>query len=56
MLFGKLAVSLLRSALKSNESWRKYLMLPYNLTNFETQKCYQDEPRFNGVYSRNNLS
>ena len=25
------------------------------MTNFEIQKCYQDEPRFNGVYSRNNL-
>ena len=26
------------------------------LTNFEIQKCYQNEPRFNGVYSRDNLS
>ena len=25
------------------------------LTNFEIQKCYQNEPRFNVVYSRNNL-
>ena len=25
------------------------------LTNFEIQKCYQSEPKFNGVYSRNNL-
>ena len=25
------------------------------LTNFEIQKCYQNEPRFNGVYSRDNL-
>ena len=25
------------------------------LTNFEIQKCYQNKPRFNGVYSRNNL-
>ena len=30
-------------------------MLPHLLTNFETQKCYQNEPEFNGVYSRNNL-
>ena len=29
-------------------------MLPHPLTNFETQK-YQNEPRFNGVYSRDNL-
>ena len=25
------------------------------LTNFEIQKCYQSEPKFNGVYSRNDL-
>ena len=30
-------------------------MLPHPLTNFEIQKYYQDEPRFNGVYSRGNL-
>ena len=33
----------------------EFLMLPHPLTNFETQKYYQNEPRFNGVYSRNNL-
>ena len=26
------------------------------LTNFEIQRYYQNKPRFNGVYSRNNLS
>ena len=31
-------------------------MPPHPLTNFETQKYYQNEPRFNGVYSRNNLT
>ena len=25
------------------------------LTNFEVQKFYQNEPKFNGLYSRNNL-
>ena len=30
-------------------------MSPHPLTNFEIQKHYQNEPRFNGVYSRNNL-
>ena len=30
-------------------------MLPYPLTNFEIQKCYQNESRFNGVYSWDNL-
>ena len=27
----------------------------HRLTNFEIQKYYQNEPRFNGVYSRDNL-
>ena len=31
-------------------------MSPHPLTNFEIQKYYQNEPKFNGVYSRNNLS
>ena len=31
-------------------------MLPHSLANFEIQKCYQIKPKFNGVYSRNNLS
>ena len=30
-------------------------MLPHPLTNFEIQKYYQNEPIFNGVFSRNNL-
>ena len=30
-------------------------MLPHLLTNFEIEKYYQNEPRFNGVYSRDNL-
>ena len=30
--------------------------MPSNpLTNFEIQKYYQSEPKFNGVYARNNL-
>ena len=31
-------------------------MPPHPLTNFEIQNCYENEPKFNGVYSRNNLS
>ena len=31
-------------------------MLPHPSTIFEIQKCYQNEPKFNGVYSRQNLS
>ena len=30
-------------------------MLCHPSTNFEIQKYYQNEPRFNGVYSRDNL-
>ena len=30
-------------------------MPPHLLTNFEIQKYYQNEPRFNSVFSRNNL-
>ena len=30
-------------------------MLPHPLTNFQIQKYYRNEPKFNGVYSRNNL-
>ena len=32
-----------------------FLMPPLPLTNFEIQKYYQNEPRFNGVFLRNNL-
>ena len=31
-------------------------MLPHPLTNFEIQKFYQNEPRFNGVHSRDSLT
>ena len=30
-------------------------MPPHLLTNFEVQRYYQNEPNFNGIYSRNNL-
>ena len=41
---------------RGNKSRSKFLMPPHSLTNFETQKYYQNKPTFNGVYSRNNLS
>ena len=31
-------------------------MLSHPLANFEIQKYYQNKPRFNGVYSRDNLT
>ena len=30
-------------------------MPSHPLTNFETQRYYQNEPKFNSVYSRNSL-
>ena len=37
--------------------WKRMalLMPPHLLTNFELEKYYENKPRFNGVYSRNNL-
>ena len=32
-----------------------FLIPPHPLTNFEIQKYYKNEPRFNGVFSKNNL-
>ena len=34
---------------------KKVLIPPHPLTNFEIQMYYQNKPRFNGVYSRDNL-
>ena len=31
-----------------------FLKPPHALNNFKIQKCYQNEPKFNGVYSRHN--
>ena len=31
-------------------------MSPHLLTKFEIQKHYENDPKFNGFYSRNNLS
>ena len=33
----------------------EFLMLPDPLTNFEIQKYYENEPRFNGIFSRDNM-
>ena len=30
-------------------------MPPHTLTNFDIQRYYENEPMFNGVYSRDNL-
>ena len=39
----------------NRSSFKKKLILPHPLTKFEIQMYYQNEPRFNGVYSRDNL-
>ena len=36
--------------------WSEILMLHYPLINFEIRKCYQNETKFNGVYSKNDLT
>ena len=58
MLLGTLGASILESLLTAKGVMRanfRILMLPHPLTNFEIQKYYQSKPKFNGVYSRNNL-
>ena len=32
-----------------------FLIPPHPLTKYEIQKYYKNEPRYNGVFSRNNL-
>ena len=39
----------------SKWKWNGLLMPSHPLANFEIQKYHQNEPRFNSVYSRNNL-
>ena len=39
----------------NNKKQKEFLMLPHPLTYFDIQKHYQNETRFNGVYSRDNL-
>ena len=70
MLLGTLGSSLLQNLLivkgitKANDGvvqadkrdiTAEFLILPRLLTNFKKQKQYQNEPGFNGAYSRNNL-
>ena len=33
----------------------EFLIMPHPLTNFEIKRYYQNEPKFNVVYSRINL-
>ena len=47
ILLGKLAITLLVVGKRVCTSWQK--------SDFEIQKHYQNEPRFNSIYSRNNV-
>ena len=66
MLSGTLGASLLGNILERKEELameikdkimkkKKIFNAASSCTNFEMQKSYQNEPRFNGVYSRDNL-
>ena len=61
MLLGTLAASLLhdlltRAGVRAGEGIKKKALIPpHPLTNFEIQEYYKNEPRFNGVYPRDNL-
>ena len=65
MLLGTLGASLLRNlltggkcAIRAGEGIKKKsnLLIPFHpFTNFEISEYYENKPRFNGVYSRDNL-
>ena len=65
MLLGTLGASLLgnlltggKDVIRAGEGIKKKsnLLIPFHpLTNFEISEYYENEPRFNGVYSRDNL-
>ena len=46
---------ILRAGYGSRSYKNGFLMPPQPLTNIEIQKYYQNEPRFNGVHSRDNI-
>ena len=42
--------------MKAQLEQNRVLMPPHSLTNFEIRKHYQNESKFTGICSRNNLS
>ena len=55
-LSGKGTVRAGEGFLRAGEGIKKKALMPaHPLTNFEIQEYYKNEPRFNGVYSRDNL-
>ena len=58
MLLGTLGAIYLGNVLTDKgtiKTGEGFLIRPHPLTNFKIQKYYQDEPKFNGFYTRNNL-
>ena len=65
MLAAKRATTASQKGLGVNRRWRwrsnsnelktSFLIAPYPLTSFKIEKYHQNEPQFNGVYSRNHL-
>ena len=51
--YGRLSLNSFKS--KKKQKNNGFLMPPHPLTNFEIQKYYQNDSKFNGVYSRDNL-
>ena len=45
----------IRAGYGSKSSSKNFLIPPHPLTNFQIQAYYQNEPRFKGAYSRDNL-
>ena len=41
---------------KQQQKTKEFLMPPHPFTNFEIQKHYHNQPRFNSVYPRDNLA
>ena len=56
ILRGLTGESAIRAGEKTLTVGGDFLMLPYSLTKFEIQKYYQNDHRFNDVYSRDNKS
>ena len=63
-LSGKGTVRAGEATVRAGEGIKKKALMPENfslknsphpLTNFEIKACYENEPRFNAVYSRDNL-
>ena len=55
LLIGKGAVTAGEGNIRAGEGMKKALIPPPPLTNFAIKDYHENEPRFNGVYSRDNL-